>query len=109
MPDVSKLDIGRRLFQLNKERSAEAAAERIRKRLGSDWTSFSQEDVEIFKRMLGEAWVYIDRRTWDQIQFTLLSKVDINRIISIGRDLEEKKAIGGEEIGSIIKILEQFK
>ncbi|HUU75546.1 MAG TPA: hypothetical protein VMW63_05600 [Methanoregulaceae archaeon] len=87
MPEVSKTEIGRRFFKLQKEKNVEKAIERIRKNMGSDWALYTPDDYEAMKYVLGEAWVYIDREKWDKISFTRISRTDLRELIHIGRQV----------------------
>ena len=65
MPDVSDQERGRRFFQLQKEKHAEEALEKVRKSLGDGWKVFTLEDIKILRAMFGEAWVFTDRKLWE--------------------------------------------
>lgn len=91
MPDVSRTEIGRRLFSLQKEKSIEQALEKIRKNLGEEWRDFSQEEIDLLKHALGDAWVFIERDVWEKIAFSRLSRRDILDLIAIGRETREKE------------------
>jgi len=45
MPDVSRTEIGRRLFSLQKEKSIEQALEKIRKNLGEEMEGLLSEET----------------------------------------------------------------
>ena len=90
MPEVTTDERGRRKFQLHKEKAVEAAVEKIRQNLGSEWTIFSQQDVMTLTYILGEAWVSVERSIWEQSSFTRLTKKDIARMKSILRERQLK-------------------
>jgi hypothetical protein len=85
MPEVSKTEIGRRFFKLQKEKNVERAIEKIRKNMGPDWKLYTQGDYEAMKHIIGEVWVYIDREKWDAISFTKVSRNDLRELIHLGR------------------------
>lgn len=91
MPDVSRTEIGRRLFSLQKEKSIEQALEKIRKNLGEEWRDFSQEEIDLLKHALGDAWVFIERDVWEKIAFSRLSRRDVLDLIAIGRESRAKE------------------
>jgi hypothetical protein len=91
MPDVSRTEIGRRLFSLQKEKSIEQALEKIRKNLGEEWRDFSQEEIDLLKHALGDAWVFIERDVWEKIAFSRLSRRDVLDLIAIGRETRAKE------------------
>jgi hypothetical protein len=86
MPEVSKTEIGRRFFKLQKEKSVEKAIEKIRQTLGPEWALFTHGDIEALKYVLGELWVYTDRDAWEKISFTRLTGLELREIIRIGKD-----------------------
>ncbi len=86
MPEVSKTEIGRRFFKLQKEKSVEKAIEKIRQTLGPEWSLFTKGDIEALKYVLGELWVYTDRDAWEKISFTRLTGLELREIIRIGKD-----------------------
>lgn len=86
MPEVSKTEIGRRFFKLQKEKSVEKAIEKIRQALGPEWSLFTQGDIEALKYILGELWVYTDRDAWEKISFTRLTGLELRELIRIGKD-----------------------
>ena len=90
MPDVSRTEIGRRMFILNKEKHAEVAVEKIRRSLGADWGSVSMEEIKLLRELLGEAWVYTNPSVWDKIAFSNISMADLYQIVGIGRNIRER-------------------
>ncbi|KUG19325.1 MAG: hypothetical protein KO206_09015 [Methanomicrobiaceae archaeon] len=98
MPEVPQDEIGRRVFQLKKERSVDAAAATIRNTLGEEWLRLAEEDISALRRMLGDLWLYTDRKTWEKYSFSRLTHDDVRTIIRIGQSVErgaihEKAAI----------------
>lgn len=105
MPEVSKTEIGRRLFLVHKDKGVENAIKKIQRGIGNDWKMLSDDDTTVLKRMLGECWVYIDRPVWEKIAFARLGFSDILAIIKIGnlakgKDSTDTKAI--EEVTAIL-------
>ena len=86
MPEVSKTEIGRRFFKLQKEKNVEKAIEKIRQSMGPEWSLFTHGDIEALKYILGECWVFIDREAWEKISFTRLSGIDLRELIRIGKE-----------------------
>ncbi len=105
MPDVSRAEIGRRIFILNKEKHAEAAIEKMRRNLGPEWNSFSMEEITLLRRFLGEAWVYTERSVWDEIAFSEVTVGDLSQIVGIGREIQENKVSVQEGIKNIVALL----
>jgi len=105
MPDVTNDERGRRIFQLHKERAVETALEKIRRNAGSKWATFSHDDIKMLTNILGETWVSVERSTWEQCSFSLLTKKDLDEIISIGNDVRDKKIREEPAINKICSIL----
>ena len=95
MTDVSRTEIGQRIYQLTKEKSAETALEKIRAHLGMRWSEFDRREVDSLKRVLGQAWTCCDGKTWDRIEFHNLSYDDIRKLLNTerwsGDDLVSRK------------------
>jgi hypothetical protein len=105
MPDVSDQERGRRVFQIQKEKHAEEALERARKSLGDGWKRFSLQEIRTMKFILGEAWVFIDRRAWEGFSFARLSRDDLDGILAIGKAVERKEKTehdASAEVGAIL-------
>jgi hypothetical protein len=84
-PDVSKEEIGQRLYQLTKEKCAETACDKIRAHLGMQWKELDHVEVERLKLILGQAWTCVDGATWDRIEFHNLSYDDVRRLLNTQR------------------------
>jgi hypothetical protein len=105
MPGVTNDERGRRIFQIHKESAVETAVAKIRQKLGSDWTAFSQQDIQTLNYILGEAWVSIERSVWEQCAFTRLTRNDLENIIRIGNEVKSKKIREETAIDEICRIL----
>jgi hypothetical protein len=106
MPDVSDQERGRRVFQIQKEKHAEEALEKVRKNLGDGWQRFTLPEIRTLKFILGEAWVFIDRRAWEGFSFARLSRNDLDEILTIGKAVERKERTEHEaslEVGEILR------
>jgi hypothetical protein len=96
MPDVSDQERGRRVFQIQKEKRAEEALEKVRKSLGDGWQRFTLPEIRTLRFILGEAWVFIDRRGREGFSFARLSRDDLDEILAIGRAVERREKKGQE-------------
>ncbi|MEN6611136.1 MAG: hypothetical protein ABFC24_09845 [Methanoregulaceae archaeon] len=92
MPDVTKTEIGRRMYQLHKDKNVEKAVEKIRGSLGGDWKSFSDEDIETLKIVLAEIWVNTEQVKWDKIPFGRITRDQVRMILSSGKLAPEMPA-----------------
>ena len=105
MPDVTNDERGRRIFQLHKERAVETALEKVRQNPKSEWSAFSPEDIRTLNHILGEAWVSVERRIWEQSAFTRLTRKHLEEIIGIGNDVKNKKIREDVAVNKICRIL----
>jgi hypothetical protein len=92
MPDVSKEEIGRRMFQLHKDKNVEQVILKVRDTIGADWKSFTQEEVRLFERLLGMGWTHMEKAKWEKIPFATMTKEDVKRILAIARCIDIEKA-----------------
>jgi len=94
MSEISKTEIGRRFFKMQKEKQVEKAIEKIRQAQGSEWALYTQSDIEALKQVLGEVWIFVERDSWERIAFTKLSGIDIRELIKFGRDVNDSVISG---------------
>jgi hypothetical protein len=97
--------LGRRLFQIQKEKAVEDAVEKIRHSIGSEWNLVSASDSEVLKEILGEAWTSLDRHRWGTYSFSKLSLNDISSLITIGKTVKAKPPVTNDILKSIDNIL----
>ncbi len=105
MPDVSRTEIGRRMFQIHKEKIIEQIVEKIRLNIGSGWKSFTEKDVHLLERLLEAAWVSFDKAAWEKIRFNTCSQEDVRRILSVGRSIDLEKTSQHEVAEELKKVL----
>ncbi len=94
MADVSATERGQRYFQVMKEKQAENAIARIKKSPDVNWKMYSLEEVRTLKQILGETWVYMDRKDWERCSFVSLTSGELETLIRIGGELR-RNAIDG--------------
>jgi hypothetical protein len=97
--------LGRRLFQIQKEKAVEDAVEKIRYRMGTEWNSVSSSDSDVLKEILGEVWTSVDRHRWGTYSFSKLSKNDLNSLITIGKEVKAKPPLTNDLLKSLDNIL----
>ena len=107
MPDVSDQERGRRVFQIQKEKHAEEALEKVRKSLGEGWKRYTLQEVRTLKFTLWEAWVFIDRKAWEGFSFARLSGDDLDEILAIGKAVERKEKTEHEASGEVAAVLQR--
>ncbi len=105
MPEVTKTEVGRMLFQVHREKGVETAIKKIRHGIGDDWKLFTEGDIKVLERMLGECWVYIDSVVWDSIAFSQLNYTDVLHIIQIGNVSKGKDSTDTKAITDVTAVL----
>jgi hypothetical protein len=105
MSGTTEDNLGRRLFQVQKEKAVEDALEKIRRGMGPEWSLIPVSDSEILKDILGEMWISIDRHRWSTYSFSKLSKEDINSLITLGKKMNIRNALSDEKIKKLDSIL----
>jgi hypothetical protein len=84
MPDVSQKEVGRRLYHVHREKRVEEAIKKIKHGVGTDWSSFIREDIDLLSHLLQCAWNVIDQKIWDNLPFGSMTKNDVMKILSFG-------------------------
>ena len=105
MPEVTKTEVGRRLFQVHREKGVENAIKKIHHGIADDWKLFSEDDIKVLERMLGECWVYMDSGVWSNIAFSQLNYSDVLQIIQIGNSTKGKDSTDTKAISDVTAIL----
>ena len=77
MPDVSQKEVGRRLYHVHREKRVEEAIKKIRHGVGTDWSSFTLEDIDLLGHLLQCTWNTIDQKIWDSLLFANMTKNDV--------------------------------
>jgi hypothetical protein len=108
MPEVSSEEIGRRMFELQKERTVEDTIDKIRLMRGVQWTSLPPTDKEMVKHILGEAWVSMERRQWDRCVFSRLTEDDLELMVRLGRELHAEKKDEITALNEVIEVLNRL-
>jgi hypothetical protein len=85
MPDVSKTEVGRRLFHIQREKGVENAMKKIKEGVGPGWKNFTPNTIRLFSHLLQCTWNVIGRDTWDKIPFGKMTEKDVTRILSYGK------------------------
>jgi hypothetical protein len=99
-------DLGRRRFQIQKEKAVEEAYEKIRRSFGVDWESFSAEDCKILREVLGEIWINVDRDCWKEYCFSTLSYNELLSLIAVAKEVVSQKSMTKDALARLDEILE---
>lgn len=105
MTDVTDDNLGRRLFQIQKEKAVENALEKIRRKTGNEWEAISTADTSVLTEILGELWTSIDRTRWGNYSFSKLSREDIMSLIVQGKHIKNKRSFTEEDLKILDTIL----
>ena len=105
MPDVTQAEIGRRLYHVHREKLVETAIKLIQQGLGTEWKSFSEDDILLLGHLLQCTWNTIDQKIWEKISFANITKNDVQKILSHGKGVEPGKNPEPAAVVEIKKIL----
>jgi hypothetical protein len=105
MPDVTQAEIGRRMYHVHREKLVEQAIKLIQQSLGTEWKSFSEEDILLLGHLLQCTWNTIEQKIWDKIVFAKITKGDVKKILSYGKDVGPGKNPDQAAVAGIKKIL----
>jgi hypothetical protein len=106
MSGSTKDGLGRRRFQVQRDKAAEEAYEKIRRSFGEDWDSFSAEDCKVLREVLGECWINIDRECWNNYCFSTLSHAEVLSLIALAKEVHCQKCMTREALARLDEILE---
>jgi hypothetical protein len=109
VPEITQADIGRRMYQLHKEKSVERTTEMLRESLGSDWKSFTDADIHLLEQLIGDVWVGFDKVLWEKIRFDLMKKDDVDRLLTIGKYMVMDKTPKTQVRDEVQKILQAVR
>ncbi|MDD1719834.1 MAG: hypothetical protein LUQ25_07230 [Methanoregulaceae archaeon] len=102
---MSKTDVGRRLFHVQREKGVEGAVKKIKTGIGPDWKSFTTDEIRVLGHLLQCTWNNIERDVWDKIPFGKMTKKDVVMILSHGKDIGPGRNPGIAEVQKIKGIL----
>ena len=105
MSRIADDTLGRRRFQVRKEKAVEHALERIRRAKDSGWHSHSAEDHAALREVLGEVWINVEQERWDAYSFSKLTGDEIRSLITAGRDLRSGNVLTAETLMVLDAIL----
>ena len=106
MPQIDNDELGRRVFQLQKEKAVESALEKMRHTLGNDWCLVTPADCEALKEILGESWTAIERSRWNAYKFASVSRENILKLATLGHDVRSRHHLAEGTRREFEKIME---
>ena len=105
VPDITQADIGRRMYQLHKEKNVERAIEMLRQNLGADWKRFSDADIHLLEQLIGDVWVGFDRKLWEKIPFGHMTRDDVEHLLAIGKNIVPGKTPKTQVLDDVQNVL----
>jgi len=109
MPDVSQKEVGRRMYHVHREKTVEEAIKKIKYGVGTDWSFFTREDIDLLNHLLQCTWNVIDQKIWDNVPFGRITKNEVQAILSCGQGVGPGKNPERAEVEKIKKILLSLK
>jgi len=105
MPDVSQKEVGRRLYHVHREKRVEQAIKKIKIGVGTDWSSFTLEEIDLLGHLLQCTWNVIDQKIWDTLPFSSMTINDVRKILAFGEGVGPGKNPDQTAVAEIKKIL----
>jgi len=105
MSEITSEELGRRRFQVLRDKAAEQALEKIRKSVGEQGQSLSSDENSIIREILKEIWSGVDYPVWESFCFTKLSHEDLYSILAIAKNEKNRKEMIPKMAETLKKIL----
>jgi hypothetical protein len=105
MPDVTRAEIGRRMYHIHREKRVEQAIKLMQQGIGPDWRLLSEDEIHLLGHLLQCAWNRIDQKEWDKIPFGRISMLVIREILSHGEGVGPGHNPAPEAVAEIKKRL----
>ncbi|HOX34460.1 MAG TPA: hypothetical protein PLO06_02060 [Methanoregulaceae archaeon] len=102
MAGISSEELGRRRFQVLRDKAAEDALEKIRKSMAGRGRQLTSEESATIRDVLREIWSGIDQHAWEKFSFTKLSEDDIRSTVLMGKG-------GGDRAASVRAMADTLK
>lgn len=83
-------NLGRRRFQLQRDKAVEQSLEKIRRAPDSGWDTLTPEQRARLKAVLSDIWENCEHRRWEQYCFSTITRPDILHLITLADDLRER-------------------
>jgi hypothetical protein len=109
MSDITKTDIGRRMYLLHKEKNVEHVIEQIRQNLGTGWKTYPDTDIHLLEQLIGDAWVGFDKPLWEKIPFGRMTKGDVDRLLDLGKSGDTDKTPKSQVMDEVKAVLLALK
>jgi hypothetical protein len=90
MSPATEDNLGRRRFQLHRDKAVEQSLEKIRRAPDSAWESLTPEQRTRLKAVLADIWENCEHRRWEQYCFSTITKADILRLIALNDEVRAR-------------------
>ena len=98
-------NLGRRRFLLYRDKAVEYALERIRHSPGAEWEKLSPDERAGLKEALTGIWENCERERWKQFSFSIVTRSDIQALITLGNDINTRHNLTDETQAAVEAIL----
>jgi len=98
-------NLGRRRYQLHRDKAVEQSLEKIRRAPDSGWEALSPEERAGLREVLAEVWENCERGRWQQFCFSTLTKADIPQLVVLGNDIKARHHMTDETKVAVEAIL----
>ena len=105
MPEVSQKEVGRRLFHVHREKRVELAVKKMKAGIGSEWKTYTPDQIRLLSHILQCTWNVIDQKAWESIPFDRVKKEDVSKILRLGEGVAPGKNPTPESVEDIKRIL----
>lgn len=105
MPDVTRAEVGRRLYHVHREKRVEYAIKQIHQNLGPAWRSLKEEEIQILGHVLQCTGNTIDQKKWDGIPFGTMRMETVRKILLFSEGVSAGQNPAPEAVAEIRKIL----
>jgi hypothetical protein len=105
MPDVTKAEVGRRLYHVHREKRVEHAIKQIQQNLGPAWRSLREEEIQVLGHVLQCTWNTVDQKKWERIPFGTMGVHTVRKVLAYGEGVSPTHNPSPEAVAEIRKIL----
>lgn len=90
MSPTTEDNLGRRRFQLHRDKAVEQSLEKIRRAPDSGWETLTPEQRARLRTVLADIWENCERGRWDQYCFSTIARTDILRLIALNDEVRAR-------------------
>ena len=109
MPDATQKEVGRRLYHVHREKRVEEAIKKIKHGVGTDWSQFTIDDIDLLGHLLQCTWNVIDQKIWDNLLFNKMTAQEVQKILLYGEGVGPGKNPDPAAVAEIKKLLLSLK